>query len=251
MMVKRLIVPLSVLLAAALACTAPAGGPPATATPAAPATDTPVPAPLETATPTLTASPSVPVVSVSTATNCRTGPSTDFSIIITLNPGILAELVGKNTGLNYWIIKVPGGGGECWLWGQYASTQGNVAALPEYLPPPTPTPSAPLAVTDLDADVTCDLESSGGGGGLLFFYNEVHVELTWTDVATNEEGYRVYRDGDLVYTLDPNETGVEDDTTLAAIYIVDAGPPTVTYAVRAFNAAGQSDKKEIVLDCVD
>jgi hypothetical protein len=251
MKANRIWIALNFLIVAALACNMPGGAaePTETPTPGLPPTETSTPAPAETATATLTPSPSVPVVSVTTATNCRTGPYTSFDIIITLNPGLKAELIGKNSGLNYWIIKVPGGSGQCWLWGQYAVVEGNASGLPEYPSPPTPTPSAPLAVKNFKADVTCDLVSSGTD--FIFLYNDVHVELTWTDVATNEEGYKIFRDDELVATLSANTTGVEDDTTLAAIYIIDDGPPFVTYSIRAFNSAGQSDKKDVQVDCVE
>jgi hypothetical protein len=227
----------------------PAGAPAPTDTPAPglPPTETPTPAPAATATVTITPSPTVPLVNVTTATNCRTGPSTSFDIVITLNPGTKAELIGKNSGLNYWIIKVPGGAGQCWLWGQYAVLEGNLAALPEYPSPATPTPSLPVAVTNFKADVSCQLADSEGE--IVILFNEVHVELTWTDVANNEDGYKIFRNDELLATLSPNTTGYEDDTTLSILFILGSDPPSITYSIRAYNGAGQSPKKEVHVDC--
>jgi uncharacterized protein YgiM (DUF1202 family) len=101
--------------------------------------DTPTP------TPTNTSTPDVPMVSVSTTTNCRTGPSTDYDIVSSLGVGQTAEVVGKYSGGNYWVIKTPGGAGNCWLWGQYATISGNSAKLPEMIPPPAPPTAVPTS----------------------------------------------------------------------------------------------------------
>jgi hypothetical protein len=105
-----------------------------------PVLDTPTPE--FSPTPAFTPTPSVPTVTVSVDTNCRTGPSTQYDRIGGLLVGQSAEVVGKNTATNYWIIRTPGGSGTCWLWGQYATVSGNTANLPEYPVPPTPTPKA-------------------------------------------------------------------------------------------------------------
>lgn len=89
-----------------------------------------------------TVAPSVPVVMVSVDTNCRTGPGTNFNYLTALQVGEQAEVIGKYTVVNptYWIIKK--GTITCWLWGQYATVQGDTSTLPEMVSPPTPTPSA-------------------------------------------------------------------------------------------------------------
>jgi len=105
--------------------------------------------PTFTLTPTITASPTItltatleaPMVSVSTNTNCRTGPGTIFDIVGALMVGEQAEVVGKGEFGNYWIIKNPDGSGECWLWSNYATVTGPTDSLTVYTPPPTPTPA--------------------------------------------------------------------------------------------------------------
>lgn len=149
----------------ALTLTALAGGQGAD-TPAAPQ-DT---ATLEfTSTPELTVTPSVPTVSVSVNTNCRTGPGTQYDLIGALTVGQTAEVVGKNSSTNYWIIKNPNSSGTCWLWGQYATVVGNTAGLQEYAIPPTPTPKAtntPTATVPPPFAVTgVTFTNSGGCGG--------------------------------------------------------------------------------------
>jgi len=96
---------------------------------------------LPTGTTAPAATPSTPIVTVSAATNCRTGPGTNYDLVLTFQPGASAEVVGKYTPSNYWIIKTPTGG-TCWLWGMYATVQGNVDSLAEIEPPTAP----PVAV---------------------------------------------------------------------------------------------------------
>jgi len=111
-------------------------------------TDTFTPAP-PTLTPTATLSPTpiftstplVPQIMVSVATNCRVGPGKVYDRVGALLVGEVAEVFGKDATGMYWYIRNPDSGPEyCWLWGQYASFAGNLAALPIYTPPPTPTP---------------------------------------------------------------------------------------------------------------
>jgi hypothetical protein len=92
--------------------------------------------------------PGAPMVSVSSSTNCRTGPSTDYDLLYTLAVGQTAEVVGKYSGGNYWVINNPNGVGNCWLWGQYATIIGNTDNLPDVVPPPAP----PTAVAAIPAD---------------------------------------------------------------------------------------------------
>jgi hypothetical protein len=95
----------------------------------------------------VTASLAVPTVSVSVQTNCRSGPGTAYDILGILNVGQTAEMVGRSSSNDNWIIKLPSNPTvTCWLWGQYASVVGNTAGLPVVDPPPTPTPPASFDV---------------------------------------------------------------------------------------------------------
>jgi hypothetical protein len=48
--------------------------------------------------------------------------------------GTKFTVVGKHAPTNYWVIRLHDGR-ECWLWGQYATVEGNVNSLPDYNPP--------------------------------------------------------------------------------------------------------------------
>ena len=109
-----------------------------------------------TSTPTITptGTPSTPMVSVSVDTNCRTGPGIAYDYLTFLPVGEKAEVIGKytSTSPSYWIIKR--GGITCWLWGEYATVEGNVANLPEMIPPPSPTPTFTATPTTPPADLS-------------------------------------------------------------------------------------------------
>lgn len=224
----KFVMAITILMAASLACNLTIDSPAASPEPGQPTalpTETASPVAV-TLTPAVTASPTIPLVSVSTATNCRAGPSTDFEILASLVPGDSWQVVGKNTALNYWIVSIPGGG-QCWLWGQYATVQGNVAGLPEIPAPPLPataTPAAPKPVTNLLFVGTCVNQIFMGG------------DLSWEDKSDNEDGFRVYGGNTLLATLDP-------DTTSYHVAVV--GP----YGVESFNAAGASIRKTVPTSC--
>ena len=150
-----------------------------TASQSALATDTPQFTFTPSLTPTLTFTftPLVPMVSVSIATNCRSGPGSGYSVLGVLVVGQSALVVGQNTQMGYWIIQWPSQSGTCWLWNQYATVTGNTGGLPLVNPPPTPTPAASFKVA-YSSYQTC---SSGYGikfqitndGGIIWESNQV------------------------------------------------------------------------------
>jgi len=126
---------------------------------------------------TFTFTPTVAIVSVSIATNCRSGPGNQYSILGVLATGQSAQVMGQNTQAGYWIIQWPSTGGTCWLWNQYATVAGNTSGLPLVSPPPTPTPAGSFKVA-YSSYQTC---SSGYGiklqisndGGITWESNQV------------------------------------------------------------------------------
>ena len=90
-------------------------------------------------------------VTVSVATNCRSGPGQSFASVYGMPVGQVAKVVAKNTTTGYWIIEIPGQSGKtCWLWGQYATITGDTATLNNVVTPtsvPTKTPTATITST--------------------------------------------------------------------------------------------------------
>jgi hypothetical protein len=186
------------------------------------ATFTPVFTPTETVTPSpaFTATSIVPQVSVSVATNCRTGPGKVYERVGALLVGQVAEVVGRNYDGNYWYIRNPSqSGGFCWLWGEYATLTGNFAALPAYTPPPTPTPmpafEASYAGLEGCAAWWVDLEVTNTGG-IAFESISITIRDTVTDVV--ESMY-----ADVFEDLDGcSESSAKDTLNVGATRIVSA-----------------------------
>lgn len=195
-----------------------------------------------TSTPENTATPSVPQVSVSTSTNCRTGPGVAYEALGGLDVQQVAEVVGKSTSTGYWIIKLPGSSIICWLFPQYATVSGNTANLPEYPVPPTPTPSLPATPTNFKVDdKVCNIN------GITLKY-EVKLKFTWKDVANNESGYRIYENGVEIVSLDADSTQFTYNTIIP-IVPPPGSPAIFTYKIEAYNSAGKSNQKEVSVQC--
>jgi len=208
--------------------------------------DTPLPQFTSTITPTAT--PSVLTVTVSQNTNCRSGPGKDYDVVDELLIGETAEVVGKNTANNYWIIKRPSGSGTCWLWGQYSAVSGDTSALTELVPLSTTAPS-PTATAQEQGDVEIGLAAPQNlvankicipVAGPKFRYNGV---IIWGDVNDYEDGYHIYLNGGLFGTVAENATSFP----LPGLVLAPGTP--IKMGVEAFNDAGTSTKKEIIITC--
>jgi titin len=191
---------------------------------------TPVP-PTETATPSPTVTPTYapPVLKINENTNCRSGPGENYGVLVVLKAGQTVELVGRGPQGNYWVVKIPNQTGTCWAWGEFATASGSTHTLDEMTPPPTATAAPPAAPRGLTYDFACT-------------FTDVTVNLSWTDVATDESGYRILRNGGPLVELPANAT-LYTDTTAAS------SGSSFTYSVEAFNSAGKSSAISISFTC--
>lgn len=117
---------------------------PPTATLSSSPTRSPVPTDTSTPTsepsPTLTETPA-PEVSVSMATNCRTGPAESFPLEAVLEVGETVQVAARAEGLNYLLVTNPDHTDQhCWLWAEFATVEGETEGLPVHTPAPSPTP---------------------------------------------------------------------------------------------------------------
>jgi spore coat protein U-like protein len=126
--------------------TAAAGGgqpvqPPADNGGGQPVAPSATPTPSSTPTITLTNTPSIPFVSVSSDTNCRSGPSITYTLLTTVHVGQQAQVL-KLFSSDYVLVQNPNGSGDCWLWLNFANTHDFSAYnLPFATQPPTSTPT--------------------------------------------------------------------------------------------------------------
>lgn len=173
---------------------------------------------------------STPMLNINEAANCRSGPSANYEIITSAPAGTRAEIVGKDTADNYWLIKTPNGSGACWISSQYATPSGSYAALPETTPE-APTPGVPSRPGSLYYKFSCT------NGATV-----VTTDLTWSDNADNENGYRVYRFDTMIADLPANSSSYTDTTA------INYGS-VLTYYIEAYNAAGASQRRAANFSC--
>ncbi|MBC7878820.1 MAG: hypothetical protein H7Y59_16740 [Anaerolineales bacterium] len=208
-------------------------------------TDTPIPG----------STSGTPTVSVSLDTNCRKGPGQQYDVSGALLVGQTAEVVGKNSASNYWIIKTPSNSSAtCWLWGQYATVRGDTSGLAEVAAPPTPTPTStpkptvtpkptpPAAASNLSEQNTCTISNNPN-------YRDITATLTWADNSNNEKGFNIY-------AISIFAAGPQPDRLIGSV-----GPNSTSYVyketvfrgtgallkVEAFNDTGKSEKVAITL----
>jgi len=142
----------------------------------------------ETMTPTstATATPDLAKVYVSENTNCRTGPGAVYDWLTVLLSGEQAEVVAKDPDDNFWYIRQPESPDSfCWLWGKYATPEGETENLPVYTPPPTPT-----AAFAFDVSYQLLLGPCGGDYALMYRIDNVgsFTLESWRTTATDHTG---------------------------------------------------------------
>jgi len=104
-------------------------------------------------------------------------------------------------------------------------TMATASPTPTRIPPNTPVWSA--------YNYTCELAVGGG---------TMTMNLGWTDRSDGEESYQVYRDGQVIATLEPNSTFYVD------VAFVATGK-TLSYSVEAFNENWQASTSTITNGC--
>lgn len=133
--------------------------------------------------------------------------------------GLLALIKAHRPSLNWWQVKtilMKGVDPKSSLSGKCV-TQGRINA---YKALTTATPNLPAAPSNLNAQaVGCD------------------VKLTWTDNSGNESGFRIYRKTGYVF-IEIGSTG----PNVTTFWDYDLPSGTYYYYVRAYNAAGDSQK---------
>ena len=192
-----------------------------------PDTSTPTFGPTGTITPTY----SVPMLKVLEQTNCRTGPGQEYEVLYTYLSWKELEILGHYPQENYWLVKsTDSPTGNCWLWGEYVEVSGSYWAVPSVTPPPTATIPPPKAPS-VEWDYFCSYAT-----------NRINITLKWSDVAVNETGYRVIRNGQLVAELPPDST-----TFIESIDLV-AGEKTI-YIIEVYNGSGTNRSTPVSFTC--
>jgi hypothetical protein len=182
---------------------------------------------------TITPTYSVPMLEVDEPTNCRSGPGQNYEIITTFQAGAKAEIVGRYPENNWWLINNPFGSGTCWIWGEFATVSGSHWTVPSVTPPPPATAGLPAPPSISNWEYFCSYGSSGPN---------VTFNLTWSDRAVDETGYRIYRNDELVTELPPNSSSFSE--------VVDVeSNEEITYRLEVYNSTGASSASLIRFKC--
>ncbi|MGH2619515.1 MAG: hypothetical protein ACRDHG_02940 [Anaerolineales bacterium] len=92
----------------------------------------------------------------------------------------MAEVAARSTVPNYWYIYNPDRPGEfCWLWGEFATLEGDPSALPAHTPQPSPTPSIDFILylsgfqpCGSDTQVAFTIQNNSG---TTFMTGQIHI----------------------------------------------------------------------------
>ena len=192
-----------------------------------PATQTPTVGPTGTITPTY----SVPMLRVLQQTNCRMGPGQDYEVVYTYLQWKELEIVGAYPQEYYWLVKSDQSPtGTCWLWGEYVEVSGSYWVVSSVPPPPTATTPPPQAPV-IEWEYFCSYAT-----------DDIEVSLKWKDVANNETGYRVIRNGQVVAELPANSTSYTETIDLKS------GEKTI-YEIEVYNITGPKRSSPISFEC--
>jgi hypothetical protein len=179
---------------------------------------------------TTTPTYSTPMLTVLQQTNCREGPGQDYQVVFTYLAKYRLEIIGRYDPTNFWLVKSPESKtGSCWMWGEYTEASGSYWVVPTLTPPPTATMPPPLAPANRKWDYSCS------GGNATF-------NLTWEDKASNETGYRIFRDGAAVAELPANSTSFTETTPL------ESGEDA-TYYLQVYGPSGTVNTSTITISC--
>jgi len=224
------------------ACNAVAPAP--TTTPMPTLTQTPVP-PTATSTPTLTPTP-IPMASVNEAVDCYAGPGVQYDKVASLETGVQVQISGESSDQAYWIVTTADGK-ECWLAKEsVTATSGEIAGLPQLIPPATPTLGPPAAPSELSKAITCFKRPFILNNRKTYLRLQPEFILNWKDNSNNEVGYIIYKDGSEVKRIAANSTEYKDGVWITGFPATYFGP-AIIYGVAAFNEAGISNVIEITV----
>lgn len=193
-----------------------------------------IPPPTSTVGPTVTITPtySVPMLTLREQTNCRTGPGQSYDLLFAYVKGAKREIIGYFPETNYWLIKAPESKtGQCWIWGEYADLSGSYWVVPTVTAPATATIAPPVAPAVNKWDFNCNTANG-----------EMTITITWKDNASNETGYRIYRDGEKITELPANTSSYTETI------IVQAGQ-NVKYQIEVFGPNGSAMSSIISISC--
>ena len=109
----------------------------------------------------------------------------------------------------------------------------TVTLVPTLSPTPTIPPNLPTDPSLKNYNFYCSWNGSS---------NDLNVTIEWTDKATDEDGYKLYRNNEEIANLAPNTVLYVDQ------YAVNSSV-NITYAIEAYNKIGVSHQVSFSVAC--
>lgn len=132
---------------------------------------TTTPAPTATLEPTLTPTPELAKAFPDKNTNCRSGPSTDFPVIVSIPAGTEAKIIGRSAGSDYYFVENPQSPGSgCWVKGSLVTVFGTLSVLPVFTPPAMIYPTAVPAQPTVSCEIGGAISIINNTGGVVTLY---------------------------------------------------------------------------------
>lgn len=141
--------------------------------------------PQPTPTTEFTATPDKLMLTLSADTYCRTGTHSSFPSVALLKAGATMEVIARNpTTDSYYVVVPDQPNAKCWLWGQYATINGDQVVLPVFtsMPGPTKTPT-PTPAPTFSAEFI-SMETCGGDFYFRFLIRNTG-QVTWKAIQIN------------------------------------------------------------------
>jgi hypothetical protein len=136
--------------------------------------------PSSTPQPTLTPTPELAKAFPDKNTNCRSGPSTDFPVQVSIPAGTEARVLGRNSSSDYFYVENPQSPGSgCWVKGSLVTIIGTVAILPVFTPPPMIYPTAAPAQPTVACDLGGSISIINDTGGIVTLYLSGPAKFTF------------------------------------------------------------------------
>jgi hypothetical protein len=183
-----------------------------------------------------TPAPSAPILTVREPTNCRTGPGTSYDIVFTYAAGTKLEITGRDESRNFWLVKSDKSPtGTCWMWTGSVDVTGDALAVASVAPLLTPTsaPGNTSGGTPPEAPSLQKWDYSCSDGKLTF-------TVTWKDKATDETGYRIFRNGELLVELPADSTTYTDSLSSGQ---------NVEYYIQVYSPGGTANSSAMRAEC--
>ncbi|HET7143985.1 MAG TPA: hypothetical protein VFI68_08210 [Anaerolineales bacterium] len=190
------------------------------------------PTPLVTTSPIPNITPSntpesEPTLTLSQNGNCREGDSTAYEVVTAFLAGQQVAIEGRNSDNTWFWVLIPGGG-HCWIAGTVGIPTGPYTSTGIVNPPALPAPTV--------VSPTPPVQAAPGAPGQFGVStksctsSEYIVRLQWND-SNGENGYQIYRDGNLIATIAANSTIFDDNSPDYNSH---------SYQVQAYNNAGSA-----------